>query len=104
VQWTGDDRPPSGSKRLVELGWNVARLWHGFGPDGPIGPEDGPPALVIPGFLATDSTTMALRKALAAAGRRVHPWGLGLNTGVKADTLYKLEACVDAPPSGADAG
>ena len=96
MQWTGDDRPPSGSKRLVELGWNVARLWHGFGPDGPIGPEEGPPVLVIPGFLATDSTTMALRKALAAAGWRVHPWGLGLNTGVKEDTLHKLEACVDA--------
>lgn len=96
MQWTGDDRPPSGSKRLVELGWNVARLWHGFGPDGPIGPEEGPPALVIPGFLATDSTTMALRKALAAAGWRVHPWGMGLNTGVKEDTLHRLEACVDA--------
>ena len=37
--------------------------------------------LVIPGFLATDSTTMALRKALAAAGWRVHAWGMGLNTG-----------------------
>jgi dienelactone hydrolase len=51
--------------------------------------------LVIPGFLATDGTTLGLRKALAAAGWRVHPWGMGLNTGVKADTLHKLEACVD---------
>jgi dienelactone hydrolase len=52
--------------------------------------------LVIPGFLARDSTTLALRKALAAQGWRVHPWGLGLNTGVRADTLHRLEACVDA--------
>jgi dienelactone hydrolase len=96
VRWEGDDRPPHGAKRLVELGWNVARLWHGFGPRGPMGPPDGPPALVIPGFLATDRTTMALRKALAAAGWRVHPWGMGLNTRVREDTLQRLEACVDA--------
>ena len=96
MKWEGDDRPPSGAKRLVELGWNIARLWHGFGPDHAIGPEGGAPVLVIPGFLATDSTTMALRKALAAAGWRVHPWGMGLNTGVREDTLHKLEACVDA--------
>ena len=52
--------------------------------------------MVIPGFLARDSTTLALRKALAAQGWRVHPWGMGLNTGVRADTLHRLEACVDA--------
>jgi pimeloyl-ACP methyl ester carboxylesterase len=96
VKWTGDDRPPAGAKRFVELGWNVARLWHGFGPRGAIGPADGPPVLVIPGFLASDRTTLALRKALARAGWRVFPWGMGLNTGVKEDTLERLEACVDA--------
>ena len=78
------------------MGWNFARLWHGFGPRGTIGPENGPHVLVIPGFLATDRTTLALRKALAEAGWRVHPWGMGLNTGVKEDTLHRLEACVDA--------
>jgi len=96
TKWTGDDRPPVGAKRLVELGWNFARLWHGFGPRGSIGPKDGPHVLVIPGFLASDRTTLALRKALAEAGWRVHPWGMGLNTGVKKDTLERLEACVDA--------
>ena len=35
-------------------------------------------------------------KALADAGWRVHPWGLGWNSGVREDTLHKLEACVDA--------
>jgi hypothetical protein len=53
---------------MHEFAWLFARFWHGFGRLGPRGPEDGPPALVIPGFIATDRTTMALRKALAAAG------------------------------------
>jgi pimeloyl-ACP methyl ester carboxylesterase len=96
VKWTGDDRPPAGWKRFVEVGWNIARLWHGFGRTGAIGPVDGPPVLVLPGFLATDRTTLGLRKALAEAGWRVHPWGMGLNTGVQEDTLKRLEACVDA--------
>lgn len=61
---------------------------------GPMGPADGPPVLVIPGFLATDRTTMALRKALARAGYRVHGWGLGWNLGVRADTVDKLEDCI----------
>ncbi|MCL6730802.1 alpha/beta hydrolase family protein [Sphingomonas hankyongi] len=67
----------------------------GLGPVGPRGPEDGPPALVIPGFLATDRTTMDLRRALARAGWRAHPWLLGLNTGAKPDTLELLEARLD---------
>jgi pimeloyl-ACP methyl ester carboxylesterase len=82
-------------KHLVELRWNVARLWRGFGHIGPRGPLDGPPALVIPGFLATDRTTMPLRKALARAGWRVHGWGMGWNLGVREDTLHRLEACID---------
>ena len=76
---------------MPELSWNVARLWHGFGHPGPRGPVDGPPALVIPGFLATDRTTMALRKALARAGWRVHGWEMGWNIGVRADTIERLK-------------
>lgn len=68
----------------------------GFGPHGPLGPVQGPPALVIPGFLATDGTTLPLRRAFATAGWRTHPWGLGLNRGVRADMLDALEACVDS--------
>jgi len=81
--------------RFTELGWNFARLWHGFGSQGPLGPENGDPVLVIPGFLATDRTTTALRKALAANGWRVHGWGQGWNLGVEAETLRKLEQCID---------
>jgi pimeloyl-ACP methyl ester carboxylesterase len=46
---------------------------------------------VIPGFIATDRTTMELRRAFAAAGFRTHPWALGLNTGARTDTLERLE-------------
>lgn len=75
---------------MREIAWHVPRLLSGLGPLGPRGPEDGPPALVLPGFLATDRTTMDLRRALARAGWRSHPWLLGLNTGAKANTMELL--------------
>lgn len=70
-------------------------MWRGFGHKRPRGPEDGPPALVIPGFIANDRTTMELRRALAEAGFRVHPWRQGINWGAKADTLERLKRAVD---------
>lgn len=39
---------------------------------------------------------MDLRRALARAGWRVHPWLLGLNTGAKADTMQQLGERVEA--------
>ena len=91
----GDDRPPPTSKRFRELGWNFARLVRGFGPTRPIGPENGPPVLVVPGFLATDRTTLSLRKALAQSGWRVHGWEMGWNLGVKVDTIDRLRERLD---------
>ena len=82
--------------RLTEAAWLGARAWRGFGHLGPRGPADGPPALVLPGFIANDRTTMELRRALAAGGWRVHPWGLGWNLGAKADTIERLAACLGA--------
>ena len=81
--------------RLREALYLLARAARGFGHLGPRGPKDGPPALVIPGFLANDRTTMELRRAMAAAGWRVHGWGLGWNLRVEDDILDRLEACVD---------
>jgi predicted esterase YcpF (UPF0227 family) len=95
VKWTGDDRPPPGWMRLKEAGYLLARAARGLGHLGPRGPESGPPALVIPGFVANDRTTMELRRALAEAGWRVHGWGLGWNRGVEADMLERLEQCID---------
>jgi hypothetical protein len=55
-----------------------------------LGPVDGPPVLVIPGWVASDRTTLGLRKALAEAGWRVHGWNMGFNRGARADTLERL--------------
>jgi hypothetical protein len=97
-----DDTAPSGWMRWREVAWHVPRLLSGLGPLGPRGPEDGPPVLVIPGFLATDRTTMELRRALARAGWRAHPWLLGMNGGAKKDTMDaltgRLEAIYDGRP------
>ena len=87
-----DDRAPSGWLRASELAWHVPRLVAGLGPLGPRGPVDGPPALVVPGFLANDRTTMELRRALARGGWRVHPWEMGTNRGARPDTLDLLGA------------
>ena len=48
----------------------LARVYRAFGPLGPFGPEDGMPLLVVPGFLATDRTTLGLQRAFGAAGYR----------------------------------
>jgi pimeloyl-ACP methyl ester carboxylesterase len=68
----------------------AARFWRGFGKLGERGPADGPPLMVVPGFLATDRTTLGLQRALAAAGYRVIGWGMGMNRGVRPDTLEQL--------------
>lgn len=91
-----DDTPPPAWRRLAEVAWHLPRMLSGLGPLGPRGPLDGPPALVIPGFLATDRTTMELRRALARAGWRAHPWLLGVNTGAKPNTMDLLQSRLDA--------
>jgi len=90
-----EEHAPGRLQRLKEVGALSSRFWRGFGHDGPRGPKDGPPALVIPGFFAGDRTTMELRRALAEAGFRVHPWRQGINWGARADTLEQLKRAVD---------
>ena len=53
---------------------------------------DGHPVVVLPGFMASDLTTTALRQYLRSLGYRVHPWGLGTNVGPTAEALA---GCVD---------
>ena len=53
------------------------RAWKSFGKLAARGPADGPKLMVIPGFVATDRTTLGLQRALAEAGYRVTGWGLG---------------------------
>jgi pimeloyl-ACP methyl ester carboxylesterase len=71
-------------------------MWRVFGSTKALGPAKGPPALVIPGFVAHDRTTAPLRRALADAGWRVHGWNMGLNLGVRADTIERLTKRLDA--------
>jgi pimeloyl-ACP methyl ester carboxylesterase len=91
-----DDLAPPGWQRMREIAWHFPRFLAGLGPLGPRGPEDGPPALVLPGFLASDRTTMDIRRALARGGWRVYPWELGINRGAKANTLELLGQRLDA--------
>ena len=95
-RWEGDDRPPSLRLRLAETASLLPRMWRWLWPSRPIGPKNGPPALVIPGFGAHDRSTSALRRALADDGWRVHGWELGFNWGVRAETFERLKKRLEA--------
>ncbi|WP_343345074.1 alpha/beta fold hydrolase [Sphingomicrobium sp. XHP0239] len=86
---------PGLGRKLVEVAHNFARLPHRIGHLDARGPDDGPPALVIPGFLTTDRTTLALRRGLAADGWRVHGWGRGRNQGAYEGILEDMDARLD---------
>ncbi|MFP5329807.1 MAG: esterase/lipase family protein [Alphaproteobacteria bacterium] len=90
-----EDRAPGGLQRLKEAGSLLSRFWRSFGHMGPRGPESGIPVMVIPGFIASDRTTMELRRALAEAGFRVYPWRRGWNLGARHDTLDRLRHALD---------
>lgn len=68
----------------------AARFWRAFGRLGERGPKDGAPVMVIPGFFASDRSTLGLQRAIAKAGYRVTGWGMGINLGVKASTLEDI--------------
>ena len=81
--------------RVKEAGSLAARAYRSFGPLGERGPRDGPKLMVIPGFLATDRTTLGLQRALAEGGFRVSGWGLGLNRGVTERTVDLVAGCIE---------
>ena len=68
----------------------ASRFFRAFGRLGERGPPDGRKIMVIPGFVASDRTTLGLQRALARAGFRVTGWGMGLNLGVRTDTRERL--------------
>lgn len=55
----------------------------------PVGDEH--PVLVLPGLLADDDSTWALRRMLRDLGYRVHGWRLGRNLGPTAETVTGLQ-------------
>lgn len=81
--------------RLYEVGALVSRIYRSFGRLGERGPADGPKLMVIPGFLATDRTTLGLQRALAEAGYRVIGWEMGLNRGVSEDIVDRIAERVE---------
>ncbi len=78
----------------------LPRLYRAFGQIGERGPPGGRKLMVLPGFLATDRTTLGLQRALARAGYRVSGWGLGMNRGARADTLERIAARLEAFGAG----
>ena len=81
--------------RAREAAFLLARAYRSFGRLGERGPRDGPKLMVIPGFLASDRTTLGLQCALAEAGFRVTGWGMGLNRGVTEDIVDRISARVE---------
>jgi pimeloyl-ACP methyl ester carboxylesterase len=78
----------------------LARLHRAFGPLGPFGPEDGPPLIVLPGFLASDRSTLGLQRALGEAGFHVTGAGMGINLAARADTLERIHARIESFAGG----
>ena len=85
-----DDRAPSGLSMAREFFWQLPRLATSMGPVRAHGPEDGPPVLVLPGFLSTDRSTQQIRRAFARYGWRAHPWALGMNRGAHGELLGQM--------------
>ena len=56
--------------------------------------------MVIPGFFASDRSTLGLQRALAKEGYRVFGWGLGRNFGARADTLDRIVARLESVSPG----
>ncbi|MDB5691358.1 MAG: alpha/beta fold hydrolase [Alphaproteobacteria bacterium] len=56
--------------------------------------------LVIPGFLATDRATLGLQRALGEAGFHATGTSMGMNLGVKKDTLERILARLEAFAQG----
>ena len=51
---------------------------------------DGHPVMVLPGFMASDSSTLTLRNYLTTLGYEVYPWALGRNLGRRGDIEHKM--------------
>lgn len=54
------------------------------------------PVVVIPGFMVHDVISVRLRRTLVAAGYDARGWGMGLNRGLRPDTMETLQRIVTA--------
>lgn len=77
---------------FAHMRWTAA-----FGGAIPVAAQgDGRPVMILPGLLASDTSTARLRKTLSAAGYRVSGWGLGRNMGIASDTFERVDAEIAA--------
>ncbi len=77
-------KPPSALLSLSELPrvlMEATTLIHGWPMLACAARGDGHPVLVLPGFIAGDESTVALRRFLTHLGYDPLPWALGRNTG-----------------------
>ncbi len=93
---TPDDRAPPLRFLLREGAAVAARVYGSFGSLGPRGAADAQPLMIIPGFFASDRSTLGLQRALAREGYRVSGWGLGRNLGARADTIDRIVERLEA--------
>ena len=87
-------RPPSRLLALAEgravfelAAFYATRPLLGMLPKG-----DGHPVLVLPGFLASDSSTVPMRRLLDDLGYESHGWHLGRNVRVDLARVHEMEA------------
>lgn len=78
-------------RALVEFNTMLASVpWLATAPRG-----DGHALFVLPGLMASDSSTIVLRNYLELLGYRVYGWHLGRNVGPTAGVVAELPAAVD---------
>ena len=88
-----DSSPPPLPQLLREAGSAVALRWRRSTLRRPADrARSGEPVLVIPGFLASDNSTLILRSAIEDAGFRPYGWRLGMNLGARPDLFERLDA------------
>lgn len=78
----------------------VSRFWRAFGHVGERGPAHGRPVFIVPGFFASDRSTLGLQRELARKGYRVTGWGMGLNRGAHAAILHEIIHRLEAFAAG----
>ena len=93
---SADDRAPPLRYLLREGAAVAARIYRSFGSLDPRGATEGEPLMVIPGFFASDRSTLGLQRALAKEGYRVTGWGLGRNFGARTDTIDRIVERLEA--------
>ncbi len=81
--------PARGLAELATL--PLATPWLAFAPRG-----DGHGVLVLPGLLASDTSTGVLRRFLRRLGYQVYGWSLGRNIGPTSEVLDELPALLAA--------